>query len=358
MEKLGNQLLKEVFEEHVFDNHEWVEEVPFHPQEPIQNISKFRPRDVGKLPPSVDTENMGPEVSEIIRTRGIHAIAWYLPYRFYGEHNWGIYFDSIAMTRLSIEIATIARTLEPNITNTQARKVLYAEVMRHEIEHAIQELILAKSLEAGTIDVARVKSASFSQKRSYRETTASHFEHMDMLQSVGTVNKRHVNIIRHVIESQGEPPVYCEWRSRSIIDLDLQYERELGVAPQNQGLSNVMRDLVGGKPISKYLDIPTYSWKGNGLKIPLNGIDLRAQSVDCKKLKRFMVKDGLARYFNDELMAVPAPDHSLKILNSNSRPIKFDCHDWDTVPDRVVSQIATAIGIDKSEFVDRIRTYL
>jgi len=124
-----------------------------------------------------------------------------------------------------------------------------------------------------------------------------------------------------------------------------------------QEVSNEARALIGGKIRSKYMDIPAYSWKG-GTSFPISGIDLRAQSLDCKQLKRFMVKDGLARYFNGELQALPASDHSLKIVNNASRPIKFDCHDWDTVPDRVVSQIAVAAGIEKSEFVDRVRKYL
>jgi hypothetical protein len=358
MTKPGNALLKQVFEEHKFDNREWYEELPFHPLEPIRDASKFGPKDTGNFPGHLDTENMSPIVSGNIRERGIDAIAWYLPYRFYGDKAWGIYFDSFAMTRLSIEIGTLARRIDAAITNTQSRKVLYAEVMRHEIEHAIQELLLAKSLSAGTIDVPRAKAAEFSQNRSYRETIASHFEHLDTLQGIRGISQREINILRHVIETLGEPPVYEDWRSKSIVDLDIRYEQDLGVVSHNQELSNEVRELVGGKRKSKYLDIPTYSWKGNGLAIPLNGIDLRAQSLDCKKLQRFMVKDGLARYFNGELVAVQAPDHSLKIRNTNLRPIKFDCHDWDEVPERVIGQLAIAIGIKKGDFVERVRQYL
>ena len=358
MTKPGNALLKQVFEEHKFDNREWYEEIPFHPLEPIRNASRFGPKDTGNFPGHLDTENMSPVVSGKIGERGIDTIAWYLPYRFYGDKAWGIYFDSFAMTRLSIEIATLARRIDPAITNTQSRKLLYAEVMRHEIEHAIQELLLAKSLNEGTIDVPRAKAADFSQKRSYRETIASHFEHLDNLHGIRGISQREINILRHVIETLGEPPVYADWRYKSIADLDMRYERELGVVSPNQELSNEVRELVGGKRNSKYLDIPAYSWKGNGLSLPLTGIDLRAQSLDCKKLKRFMVRDGLAKFFDGELVAVPAPDHSLKILNRNIRPIKFDCHDWDTVPDRVIGQIATGIGIEKRDFVERVRQYL
>jgi len=357
MDKPGNELFKQVFEEHKFENEGWIEDIPFHPLEPVYGKSKFGPKDTGKFPESIDTENMPPEVSREIQERGIHAIAWYLPYRFYGEKAWGIYFDSFAMTRLSIEIATLARGIDPSITNTEARKVLYAEVMRHEIEHAIQEILLAKSLQAGAIDVGRAKVADFSKKGSYRETIASHFEHLESLQGVRGVDKRSQNIIRHVSESLGEPSVYRDWRNVSIAELDNRYERELGVSSPNQDLSKEVRGLVGGRIQSKYIDIPAYSWKG-GNSFPLSGLDLRAQSLDCKKLKRFMVKDGLARYFNGELQAVQAPDHSLKIVNNYSRPIKFDCHDWDSVPDHVVGQIAHAIGIEKRLFVDRVRQYL
>ena len=357
VDKPGNELFKQVFEEHKFENQGWIEDIPFHPLEPVSGISKFGPKDTGKFPEHLDTENMPPEVTREIQERGIHAIAWYLPYRFYGEKAWGIYFDSFAMNRLSIEIATIARQIDPSITNTQARKVLYAEVMRHEIEHAIQEILLAKSLQAGTIDVSRAMAADFSKKGSYRETIASHFEHLEALQGVRGVDVRRQNILRHVIETTGEPPVYSAWRHESISYLDGRYETELGVTLPTQELSNEVRSLIGGKIRSKYIDIPAYSWKG-GTSFPLSGIDLRAQSLDCKKLRRFLEKDGLARYFNGELHAIPAPDHPLKIGNSTSRPIKFGCHDWDTVPDHVVGQLAEAVGLEKREFVDRVRKYI
>jgi len=357
VDKPGNELFKQVFEEHKFENQGWIDDIPFHPLEPVYGKSKFGPKDTGKFPESIDTENMLPVVSREIQERGIHAIAWYLPYRFYGAKAWGIYFDSYAMTRLSIETGTIARQIDPTITNTQARKVLYAEVMRHELEHAIQEVLLAKSLKAGTIDVPKAVVAKFSKKGSYRETIAAHFEHLDPLQSVRGIDLRRQNVLRYVIERIGQPPVYCEWKHKSIADLDGYYETELGVTSPRQELSNEVRSLVGGKPRSKYIDIPVYGWKGGKL-FPLSGIDLRAQSLDCRKLERFLVKDGLARYFNGELQAISAPDHPLKIVNGTSRPIKFGCHDWDTVPDRVVGQLAEAVGLEKREFVDRMRKYL
>jgi len=358
MTKPGNDLLKDVFLEQDQEFRETEELIPFDPREPVGSLKKFNPSALKPLPSSIDNENLLPVVLDEIAEKGIHAIAWYLPYRIFGEKRWGIYFDTFAMNRLSFEIGTIARQLDHSISNTSARKVLYAEVMRHELEHAVQELLIAKALKNKSITRASVKSANFSKKGSYREVIASHFEHFDKLEGLRGEDGRHVEILRFVMKNHHKPGVYNRWRSESIESLDSTYEIDLGILANIGEASSTERKLFGGKRSSKYIDIPTYSWLGNGLRLPLTGVDLRAQSIPCKKLERFMIKDGLAKYFQGELRAIPASDHSLKIVNHSLRPIKFDCHDWDIVPDRVISQLSVATGLNKFDFVDRIRKHI
>lgn len=358
MTKPGNELLQEVFLEPDLEFRDSEEPIPFDPREPVGSLKNFGPSEVKPFPPSIDNDNASPVVLGEVAEKGIHAIAWYLPYRIFGANKWGIYFDTFAMNRLSMELGTIAREIDPSISNTSARKVLYAEVMRHELEHAVQELLLAKAILNKSITRASVKSANFSKRGSYREAIASHFEHFDKLEGLRGVDPRHVEILRHVLKNQNKPGVYNHWKTNSIESLDSTYEIDLGIVSNIGEASASERELFRGKRKSKYIDIPTYSWLGNGLRLPLTGVDLRAQSIPCKKLERFMIKDGLAKYFQGELRAIPASDHSLKIVNHSLRPIKYDCHDWDVVPDRVIAQLSAATGLDKSDFVDRIRKHI
>jgi hypothetical protein len=352
----GNALLESVFagQEREIDD----QFLPFEPREPVANLRKFKTSDIGLLPAALENTNASPGVTEVIaQQNGLHAIAWYLPYRFHGESGWGIYFDTFAMTRFSIEVASLARLLDPSVTNSQTRKVVYAAVLRHELEHAIQELLLAKAIQAKTIAIADVASKSFSKTYSYRETIASHFENLDALVGLAKIPTQTINIIRRVLQTLPLPPVYDAWKSSSIEMLDSKYELELGLHPLNPlgEPSYLERGLFKGRAKSAYIDIPIYAWQGNGLKLKLNGLDLRAQSLDCKKLLRLIRKGGLASHFGVEIEVQKSSDHDVKIGNPYSRPIKFGCHDWDSVPNDVVGQLAAATGVSRSEFVDRIR---
>ena len=352
----GNDLLIEVFGGGDFRDTYDEFRPPFQPED-----SKERKRSLGKtkfpkFPSTLDSIDVeSTHVSGIIETAGIDAIAWYLPFRVYGETNWGIYFDSFAMSRFAMEVATKCRKLNSAITNSVVQQVLYASVLRHELEHAIQELALATQIKAGTISTGQIRSASFSRPGSYRETIASHLEHFDPLVGVSGMSVRDINIVRHVLREFPSQGPYGQWRNETLDSLDYRYEFDLGRTHDLGELSSELRREIGGRSSSKFIEIPVYLWAGNSLRLPLSGLDLRAQSLDCKKLLRFMNKGGLTKNFGEELYVLRSPDHDLKIKNPHTRPINFACHDWDTVPDKVVGEIAAAAGISRKDFVERIR---
>jgi len=355
----GNVLLEEVFGNQSGSSSSLEDDSLFHPLEPIPNFKRFAGNQIGKFPDALDFEDVPNQVSTVLAEgRGLHEIAWYLPYRRYGQARWGIWFDAFAMTRLSMEVATIARLINPGITNSESQKVVYASVMRHEIEHAIQELLLAKSVQANDFNLADLTNAPFNVPGSYRETIASHFEHLDSLSGLSKIQTSRVNLIRHALQGMAAPPVYDAWRSTSIQHLDNTYESDLGVVENLGTISGEERRLVNGRSKSSYIDIPVYLWFGNGLGLTLTGVDLRANTIDCKKMLRLMKRGGLTRMFGDDIQAVWSSDHDLKVKNPVLRPIKFSCHDWDSVPDNVLAQFAMATGLSVRQFVERVRAQM
>jgi hypothetical protein len=262
------------------------------------------------------------------------------------------------MTRLSIEVATIARTVNPHVTNSEAQTIVYAAVMRHEIEHAIQEFLLAKAVQNSAFDLVDLPGAAFNVSGTYRETIASHFEHLDSLRGLSKIQPSKINLIRHVFQDIPVPAVYNAWRSTSIDNLDSTYESDLGILHNLGDLSRDERILVQGRYRSPYVEIPVYSWYGNGLGLDLTGIDLRANTIDCQKMLRLMRRGGLTRMFGEDIQAVWSSDHDLKVKNPVLRPIKFSCHDWDSVPDNVLRQFAVATGLSVRQFVEKIRAQM
>jgi hypothetical protein len=275
----------------------------------------------------------------------------------YGESKWGICFDTFALNRLSFEVATSARQIDSSITNTEARRVIYAAVLRHELEHAIQELVIAEAVVAGVIGVTELWNQEFSNTGSYRETIASHFEHLDVLKNVTKVPPRKQNVIRRVLQRLPAPMVYRDWEFVAVDQLDEKFEKQLRLQTNTESVSSQVRTRVNGNYRSRYLEVPLYSWLGNGLALEISGLDLRAMSLDCKKVLRFLKKDGLAVELELGLFAEKSSDHDLKLLGAG-RPIKFACHDWDQVPEKVLSEIASAAQISKSELVEKLRKHL
>ena len=362
MDRPGNRLMEEAFRDWLGPERERfdLDRYPFDAREPIQNIRRFSPKDVGPLPEALESCNF-PDgvVTRILEEEGIHAIAWYLPYRIHGEANWGIYFDSFAMNRLAFETATTARLLDPSLKNSEARRVLYASVLRHELEHAIQELMMSTALVSGSITRPQFASKSFARPRSYRESAASHFEHLDELRSISNIERRKVNLVRYVLQEVPAPQEYRAWKSASVFGLDEKFESELGM-PLPRGIrTQELRELVGGRASSPYFEVPVYLWQGNARNLALTGTDLRANSLDCKKVKRFLKKGGLTQKLGFDLIVANDPDHDLKIIPfGGGRPIKFACHAWDTVPEMVISEIAAAAGIQKSDLVKELRNHI
>jgi hypothetical protein len=352
-DKFGNLLLETVFGG---DTEPLMGEVmpPFHPAE-TPNLRRRHSNSPYKSPLEwLDYEDYEPDISSPSKSLEIsHAIAWYLPFRYYGAKYWGIYFDKIAMHRLGKEIATSARRVLPEFSNSVGINLLYSYVFRHELEHAIQEIVMATAIDEGGVSRAQLNGLAISRPGSYRETLATQAEMLDF-QEKTRVPAGQRRLFHHIYTSLPLHPPYSGWKNADseVLARELDFDLNFGLFDESQ--TERFRSVIGRKAKSKYLDIPVFDWLGNSMNLPLTGSDLRAHSIDCKKLERLLRKDKYLAVLGEGLTTVPGSDHDILLRNPNTRPVKIDCHDWDQIPNHVIGQLAEATSLSRSELVERI----
>lgn len=351
--KSGNMLLERVFANEIEPLMGEVQP-PFHPAE-SPGLRKRHPANPYMAPLDwLDFEDYEPEISSPGNQTNIsHTIAWYLPFRFYGPKFWGIYFDKVAMHRLGKEIATQARRVLPDFSNSTSINLLYSYVFRHELEHAIQEIVMATAIDEGAITHVQLNNLAISRPGSYRETIATQAEMLDF-QEKSRIPLEHRRMFHHVYSSLPLHPPYSDWQGRDAEGLAREMDFDLNFMLFDESQSKLYRSVIRRKSKSKFLDIPVYDWLGNSMNLPLTGSDLRAQSIDCRKLERLLRKEKSLAILGEGLKTEPGSDHDLLVRNPNTRPIKIDCHDWDHVPNHVIGQLAEATALSRSELVKRI----
>ena len=276
----GNRFLTDAFSNGISLNPYLICEIPDEPQDLFEGRVVFSMSDFQDLPISVAFENLSSNVMDRISSgKGIHGVAWFLPFHMFGPDNWGIYIDRYATTRLAIEIATLAREIDESISNFEAQRFVYATVMRHQIEHATQEILIARAVAAGKFEVVQLLDAPFNGAENYREVLATHFQYYEGRRAQPNIDTVKNEIIRQVFQEIPLPDFHEDWRHKSIQQMDAIFERDLGFASNLGSRSASVRDLVDGMHKSKYLQIPAYWWHGNGMRLKLTNLDFAANGI-------------------------------------------------------------------------------
>jgi len=191
---------------------------------------------------------------------GTESIAWYVPYRSHNIQEWGIYLDILAMNEITLYLADKSRQLKSNILNSSVFAIFYAEVIRHEVEHAIQDIVMAQAINEDKATLEIVSDPNFRHNLKYLETIASHFEHTDPLRLNQKVSVEETNIIRFTTQSLLVPPEYGDWKNRDILELDLKYHQALGNDLKDSLSSEKVRKLTRSQSRSDFIAIPVYAW--------------------------------------------------------------------------------------------------
>lgn len=357
--KPGNELLREVFPQQwavTYDN-----EMLDPPPQVVssQGHRTFRslkfPKDGTHWDPSDESENSSQlfEFERKVETefgqRGVHALAWYLPYRYHGPKRWGIYFDVARMDAYARLLHRAATDVERTLPYEATLRFAYATVTRHELEHAVHEIALAQALRR---DGRSHGAATMRQRMDPLETLATQMELLDSPSRALQTTARYRQLLFAVWAVTPKPYPYSAWNERAVGPIEGDFLKSLQLADPD--LLNVTRRNVGPRGSTSYIQIPRYRWINAAEPLIMTGAGLRV-TLDCGKVERWLRRSELKNSFGVPVSIEPGSKHRLKISTPNTtRPITFGCHDWDRVPDAVVGQLSNAFGVSRQELMRRL----
>lgn len=281
-------------------------------------------------------------VHAAVSSMGVHAIAWYVPYRLHGRRRWGIYFDVASMDLFARDLYEDANRLDSSVTFGMTLEHAYSRVMRHEVEHLVQELLMAESMVMGAcrgFDVIQVRAPSNAASTEILATQMEVIDSFDRRPLLPGVAQAALSAAWSQLPL---PDPYVRWCSDARVTHEASLRQRLRRLDDEAWSS--MRQRVGPRGRSRFVSVPLYLWTGSRHIASISGASLRL-AVDCRKARR-----GLLRTSSEQLLGVPfsiteGTKHELKIkFKGARRSIPFDCHAWDKVPDVVVSEIAKAVG--------------
>jgi len=148
--------------------------------------------------------------SEELEPTDIDILAWYQSYSDYGPNAWGIYFDTAKMNSYALKIHAFAKRIRPNIKPQLVQQVVWDEVMRHEIEHCVQELTGAL---LATLPLHKKKTALEIYHRDPRafEALATHFQHTHAKYRPKGSAVSDFEFIKHITAWAPKPDGYKDW---------------------------------------------------------------------------------------------------------------------------------------------------
>lgn len=188
----------------------------------------------------------------------IDLLAWYCPFAVYGPTKWGIYFDTSKMDGFVAGILGRVWLVRPDIKSKQVEQVVWDQVRRHEIEHCVQELVVA----LGVLDSITLHSKSpFEYLKSQMiktEALASHFETVDTNYRPGA-NQSDRRFIESVLSSRTRPGEYDLWNKIDIKGEIGSLENVMN-GPLRSGTTtlNDLQRKVRNPRKAPFLDIPIY----------------------------------------------------------------------------------------------------
>ena len=190
-------------------------------------------------------------VDSEVAAKGIDVLAWYSPYRYYGDINWGISFDEYKMNAYASGIFRQVKKIRPSATYSEVRKIVWRAVERHEYEHCVQELVLATARSQFAFIPSDLDFTPFS---SDLEAIATHQEILDP-RVRGVSEKQLLNLTIFILGQSPMPAGYAEWNRVDIENLESNFINAVDHYLPKKLLKNLRSKLLSNRgPI--WLDVP------------------------------------------------------------------------------------------------------
>jgi hypothetical protein len=192
-------------------------------------------------------------VESEVAAEGIDVLAWYSPYRYYGEINWGISFDEQKMNAYASGIYRQVKKVRPSATYSEVRRIVWETVERHEYEHCVQELVLATAISQ---DSLVSPDFDFSPFASDLEAIATHQEILDP-RVKGVSEKQLLNLTMFILGQSPMPPGYSDWNRVDMEALETKFINSVDRYLPKKLLRTLRSKLLNNRgPV--WLDVPKW----------------------------------------------------------------------------------------------------
>ena len=186
----------------------------------------------------------------------IDLLAWYQPYSDYGPNDWGIYFDEEKMNGYARDLYRVAKAVRSDISPKLVHSLVWDEVLRHEIEHCVQELT-ASSLSLLFTPIHKSSLEIYRQDPSSFEALATHFQHTHAAYRTKRDAPGEMNFAKTASAGATKPAGYNNWNR---IDVPIT---ESGLYEGNKfsdvhKIANQLRGNLKKPILNPYLDIPKF----------------------------------------------------------------------------------------------------
>lgn len=194
---------------------------------------------------------------EDLEPQDIDILAWYQPYSDYGQSSWGIYFDEKKMNSYAQRIYSVAKGIRPLVSPKLVQQIVWDEVMRHEIEHAVQE-VTAATLSAFVYKISDTALGVYGKNPLVFEALATHFKHTDARYRNRRGTPGDFEFIRATTAAAPKLAGYRDWNK---IDITSAENGAYGLPFSYQvvELADYIRKCLKEPFSSKFLEIPVYT---------------------------------------------------------------------------------------------------
>ena len=128
-------------------------------------------------------------------------------------------------------------------------------MLRHEIEHCIHELVIAKGL-SGATTPHNFRNRVLHAEDSYSEALATFYELTDFISS--TTNRSNLRLVTYVTSKIERWVPYERWDKFDINREERMYAHNFGFYPSLDNPCEDFRNLIEGRASSPYISIPIY----------------------------------------------------------------------------------------------------
>lgn len=279
--------------------------------------------------------------------QNVHRLAWYLPRR--RGPQWGIYFNLSRMMAYVDRIDQDTQRIR-SVPKHEVANEVWAQVLRHEIEHCVQELVIAKAM-TGPNPPYDLQNSIRNASTSNKEALATFQELTDFISPIP--DRSNSRLITYIASRLGRPAGYDLWDKIDVDYEERMYAHYFGFFPSVDNPCQDFRNLIDGRASSPYISIPIYVIATNFDKF---GYWAAVCGVTEKRFAKKIMNPRFARRIDGDLSVNIGTGFDVVVSSpGNSETLVLNTQSNDLLSAEKFSRLANICGIHPQMLSDITR---